>query len=100
MGSTTSYHTYNWNSPMFLNYRICVSSVDTKHVTVALNDTCRIITVCLRPTTTYKLYLLAGIAPPEIRRNVPTNIDKTKQIKDERHPMFGHEIMSTRLNSR
>ncbi|KAF0693294.1 Uncharacterized protein FWK35_00028046, partial [Aphis craccivora] len=55
---------------------------------------------CLRPTPTYKLYLLAGIALPEIRRRVTIDIEKTKQIKDERHPMFGHEIANTRLKSR
>lgn len=31
---------------------------------------------------------------------VTTNIEKTKQIKDKRRPMFGHEIKSTRLKSR
>uniref|UniRef100_A0A2S2Q8Z5 RNA-directed DNA polymerase from mobile element jockey n=1 Tax=Sipha flava TaxID=143950 RepID=A0A2S2Q8Z5_9HEMI len=75
-------------------------SKHAKNVSVALNDTCRIITGCLRPTPTHKLYLLAGIAPPEIRRRVTTDIEKTKQIKDERHPMFGHEIANTRLKSR
>ncbi|CAI6356378.1 unnamed protein product [Macrosiphum euphorbiae] len=75
-------------------------SKHAKNVSVALNDTCRIITGCLRPTPTNKLYLLAGIAPPEIRRRVTTDIEKTKQIKDERHPMFGHEIANTRLKSR
>ena len=35
-----------------------------------LNQACRAITGCLRPTNVENLYLLAGIAPPEIRRNV------------------------------
>ncbi|KAF0769170.1 Uncharacterized protein FWK35_00000518, partial [Aphis craccivora] len=46
-------------------------------------------------SSTYKLYLLAGIAPPEIRRRVTTDIEKTKQIKDERS--MRHEITNTRL---
>lgn len=44
-------------------------------------------------------YLLAGIALPEIRRKVTTNIEKTKQIKDERHLVFEHKITSTRFKS-
>jgi len=69
-------------------------SKHAKHVSVALNGTCRIITGCLRLTHTCKLYLLAGIAPPEIKMRVATDIEKNKQMKDERHPMFGHEITS------
>ena len=37
----------------------------TGHVDIALNDTCRIITGCLKATTTPCLYALAGIAPPK-----------------------------------
>ena len=36
----------------------------------ALNDACRSITGCLRPTNVEELYMLAGIAPPDIRRDV------------------------------
>ena len=35
-----------------------------------LNQACRAITGCLKPTNVENLYLLAGIAPPEIRRSV------------------------------
>ena len=44
-----------------------------------LNQTCPAITGCLRPTNVEKLYLLAGIAPPEIRRSVCARVDRTKQ---------------------
>ena len=35
-----------------------------------LNQACRAITGCLKPTNVENLHLLAGIAPPEIRRSV------------------------------
>ena len=35
-----------------------------------LNDACRAITGCLQPTNVENLYLLAGIAPPAVRRSV------------------------------
>ncbi|KAJ4948927.1 hypothetical protein JOQ06_020448 [Pogonophryne albipinna] len=40
-----------------------------KKLDPALNASCRIITGCLKSTPTDRLYILAGIAPPEIRRN-------------------------------
>ena len=42
----------------------------TGHVDIALNDTCRIITGCLKATPIPCLFALAGIAPPHIRRKV------------------------------
>ena len=44
-----------------------------------LNDACRSITGCLRPTNVEELYLLAGIAPPDIRRDVCARVEKKKQ---------------------
>ena len=44
-----------------------------------LNDACRSITGCLRPTNVEELYLLAGIAPPDIRRDVCDRVEKKKQ---------------------
>ena len=40
----------------------------TRKLDVALNDTMRIITGCMRPTETTFLPVLAGITPPDIRR--------------------------------
>ena len=45
-----------------------------------LNQTYRVITGCLKPTNVENLYLLAEIAPPEIRRSVCARVEKTKQI--------------------
>ena len=43
-------------------------STHTRKLDVALNDTMRIITGCMRPTETMFLPVLAGITPPDIRR--------------------------------
>ena len=36
------------------------------------------------------VYLIAGIAPPDIRREVCAIVGRIKQTKDERHFLFGH----------
>ena len=45
-------------------------STHRKLVDTRLNETCRLITGCIRPTANPDLYVLSGIAPPEIRRSV------------------------------
>ena len=45
-----------------------------------LNQACRAITGCLKPTNIDNLYLLAGIAPPEIR-SVCARVERTKQVE-------------------
>ena len=54
-----------------------------------LNQACRAITGCLKPTNVDNLYLLAEIAPPEIRRSVCARVERTKQIGRETHYLFG-----------
>lgn len=76
------------------------ASAHTRHVDIALNESVRIITGCLRPTPVLKIYPLAGIAPPTIRRTVAAEIEKTKQEKDPRHPLYNHSETSSRLKSR
>jgi hypothetical protein len=75
-------------------------SKHTKHVDTALNETCRVITGCLKPTPLKYIYPLAGIAPPGIRRHVATCIERTKQSMDQRHPMYGYLGPQRRLKSR
>ena len=65
-----------------------------------LNKACRAITGCLRPTNVENLYLLAGIAPPEIRRSVCARVERTKQVERETHSLFGHTPARRRLKSR
>ena len=54
-----------------------------------LNDTCRSITGCLRPTNVKELYLLAGIAPPDIRRDVCARVEKKEQETNTAHSLYG-----------
>ena len=65
-----------------------------------LNETCRLITGCIRPTATPDLYVLSGIAPPEIRRSVHCQNERTKQLTDQRHNLHHHQPVKSRLHSR
>ena len=51
-----------------------------------LNSACRAITGCLKPTNVEELYL-SGIAPPSIRRDVCTRVEKGKQETKEAHSL-------------
>ena len=42
----------------------------------ARNNACRTITGCLKPTNTSNLYLLAGITPPEIKRETASRAER------------------------
>ena len=75
-------------------------SPHAKKIDPALNASCRAITGCLRPTNTNSLYLLAGIAPPDIRRAVASRAERLRQTTDNRHPLHGHVPTPTRLKSR
>ena len=66
----------------------------------ALNEACRSITGCLKPTNVENLYLLAGIAPPAIRRHTIAQREREKQIDNDRHPLYGHTPAARRLKSR
>ena len=64
------------------------------------NETCRMITGCLKPTTTNILPVLAGIAPSDIRRVVASCTERTRQTTNQRHPLNGHLGVVPRLKSR
>ena len=64
-----------------------------------LNKVCRAITGCLKPTYVEDLYLLAGIAPPDIRRDVCARMERTKHMEQETHSLFGHIPARSRLKS-
>ena len=74
--------------------------IDTGHVDIALNDTCRIITGCLKATPISCLYALVRIAPPHIRRKGAANADRCLQEDDPRHPFHGQRPAKHRLPSR
>ncbi|KAL1460018.1 hypothetical protein WDU94_011959 [Cyamophila willieti] len=76
------------------------NSSHARQVDVAMNETARIVTGCLKLTPVDHIYQLAGIAPAKIRRRVAAEIERLKQITDNRHPLFNHRIQATRLKSR
>ena len=65
-----------------------------------LNKACRAITGYLKPTYVEDLYLLAGIAPPDIRRDVCARMERTKQMEQETHSLFGNIPTRSGLKSR
>ncbi|CAG7729988.1 unnamed protein product, partial [Allacma fusca] len=72
-----------------------------KKVDVPLNEACRLVTGCLRPTPLTALHCLAGIAPPEVNREVAARAEKTKATHNPLHPMHGYnELPESRLKSR
>ena len=66
----------------------------------ALHDCCRIISGCLKPTNLDSAHLLAGIAPPRIRRTVACRMERTRQTTDSRHQLFHRQPAASRLKSR
>ena len=66
----------------------------------ALYDCCRIISGCLKPTNLDSVHILAGIAPPHIRRTVACRMERTRQTTDARHQLFHHQPATSRLKSR
>ena len=75
-------------------------STRAKKLDATLNETCIMITGCLKPTNTNSLPVLAGIAPSDIRRAVASRTERTRQTMDERHPLNGHLGVVPRLKSR
>ena len=74
-------------------------STHRKLVDTTLNETCRLITGCIRPTATPDLYVLSSIAPPEIRRSIHSQNERTKQLTDQRHSLHHHQPVKSRLHS-
>ena len=65
-----------------------------------LNSACIAVTGCLKPTNVEDLYLPAGIAPPDIRRDVCARMENTKQETNEVHSLYGQHPAERRLKSR
>ena len=68
-------------------------------VNTELSIACRVIRGTLKPTPLSSLYRLASIAPPSVRRSVASMTERTKQLSDPRHPLYGHVELATRLRS-
>ena len=75
-------------------------SPHTQKLNTELNSACRAVTGCLKPTHVEDLYLLAGIAPPNIRRDVCARMGNTKQETNEAHSLYGQHPAERRLESR
>ena len=75
-------------------------SAHTKQVDTALNETCRIVTGCMKPTPLSNLYRAAGFAEPSTRRGAAEHIEKIKQIADDRHALYKARTPRKRLKSR
>ena len=67
---------------------------------IALNETCRIISGCLKPTPVACLYALVGICPPHIRRDAEARRQRIIMEVDNRHPLYGRSPVQKRLRSR
>ena len=79
---------------------VWLDSTHSKLIDVALNETCRKITACMKSTPINQLYNLSGIAPPLIRRKCHLMTEKQKQETDPRHPLYGALPLNRRLKSR
>ncbi|KAK9687439.1 hypothetical protein QE152_g36274 [Popillia japonica] len=90
---------------------VWIASAHAKHVDVAINETARIVTSCLKPTPVNSLYPLISVAPPSVRRVVMSDIslprraaatdaERTKQETDARHRLHQQEPAGRRLRSR
>ena len=84
-----------------LNLRfVWARSTHARKLNPALHDCCRIISGCLKPTNLDSVHLLAGIAPPHIRRTVACRMEPTRQTTDDRHQLFHHQPAASILKSR
>lgn len=75
-------------------------SAHAKKIDVALNNTMRIISGCLKPTNVKYLPRICGIAPPGVRREVAADAERARMELDPRHVMHGQTAITSRLKSR
>ena len=75
-------------------------SAHAKRLDPVLNESCRLITGCLKPTNVDNLHLLAGVAPPEIQRKAASQLERSRQAYDPSHMLLNHQPAPSRLKSR
>ena len=61
---------------------LCGQGLHARKLNPALQDCNRIISGCLKPTNLDSVHILAGIAPPHIRRTVAFCMEPTRQTPD------------------
>jgi len=76
------------------------TSVHTKQIDTILNESCRLVTGCLKNTPLPKIYQLAGIAPPNVLREVTADWGRTKAETNIRHPLHVQNAPNFRPESR
>ena len=64
-------------------------STHARKLNPALHECCRMISGSLKPTNLDSIHLLAGIAPPHIRRTACC-MERTRQTTDARHQLSHH----------
>ena len=89
-----SYSTAEYAAPVWER------SAHAKHLDPELNQACRSVTGWLKHTNVEDLYLLSGIAPPTIRRDVCARVERQKQSTRETHSLFGPILSTRRQKSR
>jgi len=115
-GTTSSVSTSPRNGEQILTLRtsalaLCYSALEhacpvwsrsshAKYLDPAQNDSCRIITGCLKPTNANSLYLCAGIVRPDIRREVISRWERYKAMHDPSHMLCGSKAANQRFKSR
>ena len=75
-------------------------SPHAQKVNTEINSGCKSVTGCLKPINVEDLYLLAGIAPPDIRRDVCARMENTKLETNEAHSLYGQPPAERRLKFR
>ena len=75
-------------------------SAHAKRLDPVLNENCRLITGCQKPTNAVNLHLLAGVAPTKIQREPSSKLERSRQTYDPRHILFNHQPAPFRLKSR
>ena len=89
-----SYSTAEYAAPVWAR------SAHAKNLDPELNQACQSVSGCLKPTNVEDLYLLSGIAPPAIRRDVCARVERQKQSTRETHSLFVQIPADRRIKSR
>lgn len=74
-----------YSTEEYASLMCCQSNLYTKHVDLAWNKSRRLITEFLKTTNIQKVHVLAGIAPPSIKREIIVWSERTKRETDYRH---------------
>ena len=101
MGSQASNHQNNSSCILYSTAEYARPVWDrSRHVSKldpALNEACRSITGCLRPTSVENEYLLTGIVPPSVRGATTSQQERRKQKEDTMHFLYIHGPVNKRL---